>query len=96
MFGLPQKPLDQIVEALRQYPQIQWVKIYGSRARGNYKIGSDIDLAFSADKDISAKLRTALDELSTPYLFDVTYYESLSNENLKSHIDRVGKDIYPV
>jgi len=39
-------------------------------------------------------LLAALDDLPTPYLFDVTHYESLKHEGLKEHIDRVGVVFY--
>lgn len=94
MFGLSAETLAAIQTCLQQYPEIVWVKIYGSRAKGNYERGSDIDLAFSSPTDCSADLLEALDNLPTPYLFDVTHYESLKHEGLKAHIDRVGVVIY--
>lgn len=94
MFGLSDATLKLIITCLRQY-SLKWVKIYGSRAKGNYHPGSDIDLAFSANEDYSAKLREALDSLKTPYLFDVSYYEGIENKKLKDHIDRIGITIYP-
>jgi predicted nucleotidyltransferase len=96
MFGLSPKTLAAIIQCLQQYPEIAWVKIYGSRAMGNYQRGSDIDLAYSSPADITGKLHEALDNLPTPYLFDVTHYESLAHEGLKAHIDRVGVMLYPV
>ncbi|OHC74157.1 MAG: hypothetical protein A3G18_08325 [Rhodospirillales bacterium RIFCSPLOWO2_12_FULL_58_28] len=94
MFGLSVETLAAIKDCLRQYPEIIWAKIYGSRARGNHERGSDIDLAFSSPADCSADLREALDNLPTPYLFDVTHYESLKHKGLKAHIDRVGVVFY--
>lgn len=94
MFGLSAETLAAINTCLQQHPEIVWVKIYGSRAKGNYERGSDIDLAFSSHVDCSADLREALDSLSTPYLFDVTHYDSLRHQGLKAHIDRVGVEIY--
>lgn len=94
MFGLDEKTLTAIKECLRHYPDIKWVKIYGSRAKGNERRGSDIDLAFSSEINYSAHLLDTLDNLPTPYLFDVTHYESLKHEGLKSHIDHVGVVIY--
>ncbi len=94
MFGLSEQTLAAIKACLQQHPEIVWAKIYGSRAKGNYERGSDIDLAFSSPSDISAELLDALDELPTPYLFDVTHYESLKHEGLKEHIDRVGVVFY--
>lgn len=95
MFGLPDMTLHQIITCLQSYPEIRWAKIYGSRAKGNYEAGSDIDLAFSSPIDLSGPLLAALDELPTPYLFDVTHYESLQHTGLKEHIDRIGLLIYP-
>lgn len=94
MFGLDQRTLQAIDQCLRSFDDIQWAKIYGSRAMGNYQRGSDIDLAFSCPEDCSAALHAALDALPTPYLFDVTHYETLAHQGLKAHIDRVGVVIY--
>jgi len=94
MFGLDQRTLRAIEQCLQSFPHIQWVKVYGSRAMGNYQRGSDIDLAYSCSVDCSAQLHEALDALPTPYLFDVTHYESLSHAGLKAHIERVGVLIF--
>jgi uncharacterized protein len=94
MFGLTDNTLNLIINCLKQYPEIIWVKVYGSRAKGNYERGSDIDLAFSSPVNYSGDLLMDLDELPTPYFFDVTHYETLKHEGLKSHIDRVGVLIY--
>jgi len=94
MFGLDKHTLDHIIGCIRQFPDIVWVKIYGSRAKGDYQRGSDIDLAFSSPVDYTAELLEALDELPTPYLFDVTHYETLRHKELKEHIERVGVVFY--
>lgn len=94
MFGLSEHTLTLITNCLKQFPEIVWVKMYGSRAKGDYQRGSDIDLAFSCATDCSAELLGALDELPTPYLFDVTHYETLKHEALKAHIERVGVVFY--
>lgn len=94
MFGLDEITLAVITACLRQFPEIAWAKVYGSRAKGNYERGSDIDLAFSSPTDCSADLLEALDALPTPYLFDVTHVETLRHEGLKAHIERVGVVLY--
>lgn len=96
MFGLPQKTFNQIITCFQQYPEIQWVKIYGSRANGLYKPGSDLDLAYDSEQDISAQLLGSLDALPTPYQFDVTHYSSIQHPALKKHIDTIGVPIYPI
>jgi predicted nucleotidyltransferase len=94
MFGLNEQTLKLIADCIRNFPEINWVKIYGSRAKGDFERGSDIDLAFSSPVDYSAELHEALDELPTPYLFDVTHYETLRHAELKEHIERVGVVFY--
>ncbi|MEI6806429.1 MAG: nucleotidyltransferase domain-containing protein [Myxococcaceae bacterium] len=91
--GLSLKDLAMIQEALRQFPEIDSAKVYGSRAKGTYKPGSDIDLALygsGVSLDTVFKLDTVLDDLLLPYQFDLSVYSGLKNLDLKEHIDRVG------
>ena len=88
--GLPARTLAEIAAVLERFPTIQWVRLYGSRAMGRHRLGSDIDLAFSSPVDHSAALAAALEELPTPYLFDVTHWESLRHEGLRRHIAEEG------
>ena len=88
--GITGRTLAEIRSCLKRFPQIHWLKLYGSRAMGKHWAGSDIDLAYSAGEDCSAALREALDQLPTPYLFDVTHWESLRYAPLREHIERVG------
>jgi len=95
-FGLSEQTKEQLRDFFTRYPEIEQVKIYGSRAKGNYEKGSDIDLAFYAETDqtLEGHLLAELDELSTPYLFSVTDYYKITHKSLKEHIDRVGKILY--
>lgn len=94
-YGLSAEVLQKIVTVFSNYSQIVQVKLYGSRAMGSYWRGSDIDLAIYGDcEEILGKIMTQLDELPTPYKFDVTDYSRIDNLELKEHIDRVGKTLY--
>ena len=95
-FGLTEHALELLIKLFEGFPEIEIVKIYGSRAIGNYYKGSDIDLAFYAktDRYLTATLLAELDELPLPYLFDVTNYYRIIHQPLKTHIDRVGIVIY--
>ena len=88
--GLPPATLAQIRAVLRRFPSIRWVKLYGSRALGRHRPGSDIDLAFSSPDDCSAALAGAFDERPIPYMVDVTHWESLEHAGLRRHIEGVG------
>lgn len=96
MYGLQDGTYQKIVNRLAEFPKVERVKIYGSRAKGNYRNGSDIDLALWGPLTFSdiAHIRSELEELPTLYKFDVLHYETLDHADLKDHIDRVGKDLY--
>ncbi|HED05295.1 MAG TPA: nucleotidyltransferase domain-containing protein [Ignavibacteria bacterium] len=72
--------------------------IFGSRAIGNFKRGSDIDIALYGKKltsDILNNIKIKLNEqLPIPYFIDIVNYAEIQNENLKKHIDREGKVFY--
>lgn len=95
-FGLPDKTIEIIKNLFRSYSEIDEVKIFGSRAKGNFKTGSDIDLAIfgEIDEKLLRHIAFELDELSTPYKFDVLNYATVDNEALKQNIDKYGKLLY--
>lgn len=95
-FGLDDTSLMQIRSILQTFREIDKAIIYGSRAKGNYREGSDIDLALVGNistKTVSDVL-DAVEESYLPYTFDISAYGSLKNDQLREHIDRVGKVFY--
>jgi predicted nucleotidyltransferase len=97
-FGLSQADMQQIVHAVQQFPQIEGACIFGSRAKGNYKPGSDVDIAISGEK-ISPEIVTRLgiilnEETRLPYFIDIVHIQSLADSSLKEHIQRVGQWFY--
>lgn len=96
-FGLKDKHIDAINFLFSQYEGIDRVWVYGSRAKGNYKIGSDIDLTLEG-KGLSfseqMRLENELDDLLLPYKIDLSQLHKISNEGLLEHIRRVGKIFY--
>ena len=99
MFGLLKRDIDHINEAVDKYPEIDEIIIFGSRAMGNYKKGSDVDMAIKG-KGVGNKIvRRLSDDLNEkyplPYFFDIVNYDEISNEELKKHIDTVGKRMVP-
>ena len=97
-YGLPDRTLNTLNAIFCKYPGVRRAILYGSRAKGNYRRGSDIDLSLKTEDSFSHTdlLRIAgdFDDSDMPYFVDVSVYDSLSNPNLKAHIDRVGKVIY--
>ena len=97
--GLTQKDRELINQTLEKYPLIRQVRLFGSRAKGNHKPGSDVDLALfdhnlkGTTKELESilpSLADDLDGLTLPYFFDLVIYNTIDNERLKEHIDRVG------
>jgi predicted nucleotidyltransferase len=96
-FGLKQDTINQINQIFSTYPEISKAIIYGSRAKGNYKPGSDIDLTLVGDNINHHQLLEILnkiDDLLLPYFFDLSIFNSLNNPNLIEHIERVGITFY--
>lgn len=95
-FGLPQRTIDELIAYFKTKPEIKLVKIFGSRAKGTYRNGSDIDFAiWSDDNENFSRISGELDDLPTPYKFDVINYKTLSHEGMKNSIDKDGIIFYP-
>ena len=96
--GLSQRSVDTLCGIFRKYTALKKVVLYGSRAMGNYKNGSDIDITLDVDDDFTDRdlLRICgeLDESSIPYFVDCSIFSKIGNNDLKDHIVRVGKVLY--
>ena len=92
--GLQAGDLPHIVSVLKDFAEIKKAVVFGSRAKGNYKTGSDVDIAvFGEDVSFStiARLHSRLEEEGPlPYFFDIVDYTHSEHRELKEHIDRVG------
>ena len=96
-FGLKNETRECIKDVFAKYPQIEQVILYGSRAIGSYKNGSDIDLTLKGEKlnlTVANSLCNDLDDLFLPYTFDISILSHISNPDLIKHIERVGIDFY--
>jgi predicted nucleotidyltransferase len=98
-YGLPDRTLADLNAIFHRYPGIKQAVLYGSRAKGKYRGGSDIDLTLKTDNSFTRSdlLRIAgdFDDSDIPYFVDVSIYHQLSNPDLVAHINRVGKTLYP-
>ena len=99
-FGLTERDTEVIIETLATFEEIEEAVIFGSRAMGHAKRGSDVDLALKGkrlDLTTVTHVKFVLDEeLPLPYFFDVVHYDSLTNTALKAHIDDKGKVLFAV
>jgi len=98
MYGLSTETLEEITAAFMQCSKIEQVILYGSRAKGNYRNGSDIDITLMG-KDLRLDnsvypLMDIFGESLLPYSFDISIFKDIENENLVEHIERVGKVLY--
>jgi uncharacterized protein len=95
--GLSERDTNALVAVFKQHSAIEEIWIFGSRAKGNYKKGSDIDLAIM-NKGVSERevnrIKTEIEESSLPYIIDLIDFTTLQHRELKEHIERVGVSFY--
>lgn len=93
-FGLTNSDLIYMRNIFQKFQEIESVIIFGSRALGNYKSGSDIDICIKGKNisfDTTSQLKAQLEEMGPlPYFIDIVDYNSIDNLELKKHIDQYG------
>ena len=97
-FGLPDDVLPRLLAVLSGNRKIRQITLYGSRAKGTARLGSDIDLCLEGDSlSLGAldELEAAIDDLLLPWKVDITVKQQIDNPDLIAHIERVGVRLYP-
>lgn len=97
MFGLKVHTIQAIQQVFAHYPALEKALLYGSRAKGNYRTGSDIDLTLEGENlNLSTlqKIENDLDELMLPYKIDISLLKHIKNPELLEHIARIGIVFY--
>lgn len=96
-FGLEVQVIENIISVLEQQPKVDKAFVFGSRAKGNYRPDSDIDIAIKGNgittDDIIA-ISVAIETNRITHKFDLIDYDSIKEPALKEHIDRVGIEFY--
>lgn len=96
-FGLDESVIRQLGDVFKQYEAIEIVIVYGSRAKGTYSIGSDIDLTIKGPTLTTSDLfqiENHIDDLLLPFKVDLSLFHQIENQNLIDHIERVGQPFY--
>lgn len=96
-YGLNEPTIEKICRVLANHPAIEKALLYGSRAIGNFKPGSDIDLSlYGAGLSIKelGDIEFELDDLLLPYSIDLLIFADLNHAKLREHIERVGVVFY--
>lgn len=96
-FGLPEEAILEIQAILALYPAVDKAILYGSRAMGNFKPGSDIDLTLVGAELTHNHLlgiMSDLDDLLLPWMIDLSIFDTLDHAGLREHIQRVGQTLY--
>ncbi|MEI8140769.1 MAG: nucleotidyltransferase domain-containing protein [bacterium] len=95
--GLPASAVAKICGVFQDYPLINRVILYGSRAMGTFRPGSDIDLCIEGEAlglTEMLAIETRIDDLLLPWKVDLSLLQTIDNEALKDHIRRVGVNFY--
>ncbi|MBU4524604.1 MAG: nucleotidyltransferase domain-containing protein [Desulfomicrobium sp.] len=96
-FGLPEQTIQEIQGALALYPEVEEAILYGSRAMGTFKPGSDIDLTLIGENlthNLMLGIMFDLDDLLLPWMIDLSIFDTIDHPGLREHIDRVGQTLY--
>jgi len=96
-YGLKKETIEKINQIFARHKAVEKVFLYGSRAKGNYKKGSDIDLTLIGENlnlRFLNKISLDLDDLLLPYKIDLSIYNQITNSDLVDHISRVKKIFY--
>ena len=95
--GLKTHIIEKILSVLKQHAEVESAILYGSRAKGNFRPGSDIDLTLTGENltyRILTRIEDEIDDLLLPYLFDLSILRQIQNPNVVEHIHRVGLSFY--
>lgn len=96
-YGLNENIIKNLKDIFSTFPEVEEVILYGSRAKGNFKNGSDIDLTIKGEKlnlNILNSISLKIDDLYLPYTFDLSLFKSIDNPEFLAHINRIGINIY--
>jgi predicted nucleotidyltransferase len=95
--GLEHIEINQIISILEKNSKIEKVVLFGSRAKGNFQNGSDVDLSLIGNNlELNDILNASIeiDNLSLPYKFDFVIYDRIKEKALLEHINRVGITLF--
>ena len=93
-YGINDASYEEMISLFKSFDSLDKVYIFGSRARGDYKNGSDIDLAINSCDDIKLRLLNKLEDIRCILKFDVVDIKYIGNEKLLENIKKQGKLIY--
>ena len=96
-FGLPDNVIEKLQMVFETNAKVDKAFVFGSRAKGNYKEGSDIDISIKGKAlnfDDILSLLDKLDNLELVYKIDLLNYHTINEPALIEHIDRVGIELY--
>lgn len=96
-YGLPESAITRITALFAEAPEVEQVILYGSRAKGTFRHGSDIDLVIKSESISHAQLlslENQLDDLLLPYSIDLSLLKEINNPDLLDHINRAGIVLY--
>jgi predicted nucleotidyltransferase len=91
--GLSINNLESIRRVIKSFPKIDDAVLFGSRAKGTYSNGSDIDIALKGGNILlndRLDLSNTLEELLLPFKFDLIIYDRITESALIDHINKVG------
>ena len=96
-YGLSEEQFTEIIDIISTYPEIESAIIFGSRATGSFRRGSDIDIAIlgnEVDYNLLLGIKGRFEDSDLPFFLDIIAYSIVESEDLKKNINEQGKVIY--
>ena len=93
-FGLSEEIYIKLKEIVNKYNNYKF-KIFGSRARGDYKNNSDIAIAIEGNIDRKEKFNILddFDKLDIPYTMDIVFIQDINKKEFLESIIKEGVNI---
>jgi predicted nucleotidyltransferase len=95
--GLPPSAIAAIDTVFARHAHVEQAILYGSRAKGSHRLGSDIDLALVGNGltlDELLRIEGELDDLLLPWRIDLVLLDRIDSSALREHVDRVGRTFF--
>lgn len=96
-YGLHTEQLIEIQHTIAGNPNVTEAILFGSRAKGNQRSGSDVDIVLKGDQltfDDILNIGVQFEESYLPFTFDVILFDHIKESELLDHIERVGANIF--
>ena len=93
MYGISEKVYIKLIDYFKRNDNIKKAILFGSRAKGNFKLNSDIDLCIDCNENYKGTIKEDIEDIIGVYSCDLVFMDSL-NQEIEKQVNRYGICIY--